>query len=524
MAKPLLRSLQIDILKRHIGPFLFCFMLVMFLLLMQFLILHIDKLVGKGLPFGIIIELILTNLAYMVVLAVPMSVLVANLMAFGKFSELNELTAIKAAGINPLSIIRPVLIATTGLTLFLIWFSNDVLPEANYKARSLFIDIRMQRPGFDLRQNVFYDGIDHYNFLVRQLPAGTDSLVDVTLFQEERTNREQAVIKARKGYLTSVEDTDVLSLYMFDGNIQRPLRDNADGKKRVELTNFGQYRINFDLSDLSFSRTDPNNRRRDDRTMSSQAMLAVIDSLNRNTKNDVLSYNRQKGVNQAFQMLGQQSNPTSGTAPREGTALPPVDAATEAPAQQTEPVQRQAVAPGEITVEQIPIIFPAFSVGDTTLPRQTRFVVLSNLQNTKEQQHAVRRASTSMRNSISQLINLQNNMNWRTERIAQYMVEVHKKVSIPVACIIFVLVGAPLGILTRKGNLGFNALISTVIFTYYWIGIIQGEKLADRMFISPFTGMWFTNITLFVLGIYLMLKVMYEFRISDLWRKKHEKD
>ena len=91
---------------------------------MQFLILHVDKLIGKDIPFAIIIELIATNLAYMVVLAAPMAVLVASLMAFGKFSELNELTALRASGINPIKMIQPVLLSAFVLGVFLIWFSK----------------------------------------------------------------------------------------------------------------------------------------------------------------------------------------------------------------------------------------------------------------------------------------------------------------------------------------------------------------------------------------------------------------
>lgn len=113
---------------------------------MQFLILHVDKLIGKDIPMNVIIELIATNLAYMVVLDAPMAVLVATLMAFGKFSELNELTALRASGINPIQIILPVLVAAFVLGFGLIWFSNNVLPEANSKARSLFMDIRVKNP------------------------------------------------------------------------------------------------------------------------------------------------------------------------------------------------------------------------------------------------------------------------------------------------------------------------------------------------------------------------------------------
>lgn len=114
----------------------------------------------------------------------PMAVLVATLMAFGKFSELNELTALRASGINPIQIILPVLVAAFVLGFGLIWFSNNVLPEANSKARSLFMDIRVKKPGFDLKPNVFYNGIEGYTFLVREIDNETDSLYNVTLFQD----------------------------------------------------------------------------------------------------------------------------------------------------------------------------------------------------------------------------------------------------------------------------------------------------------------------------------------------------
>ncbi len=521
MANPVIRSLQIDILKKHIGPFFFCFLIIMFLLLMQFLFLHIDKLVGKGLPMSIIIELILTNLAYMVVLAVPMSVLVSTLIAFGKTSELHEMTAIKAAGINPLSIIRPVLLLGAGLMVFLIWFSNEVLPEANYKARSLFIDIRMQRPGFDLKQNVFYDGINSFNFLVRHIPAGTDSLFDVTLFQEANRERNAATIRANKGYLTSVEDTDILSLFLFDGKIHRVLSETPDGKPRTEITRFEEYRINFDLSELSFTRTDHTTRRRDDRTMSSQAMLAVIDSLNLAMDKDRITASANKGSSKALEFLLQsaerkqpQSHFNDSTHSNGDIVL--ASSVAESESDKSSEVITPQNDSTEITLE----LHKVDSDKNSEESVKTPFFVLNQVDGTSEKRQAVRRTTSSMRNSVSQLITVNNSFEWRIERIAQYMVEVHKKVSIPAACIIFVLIGAPLGILTRNGNLGVAALLAIIIFTYYWIGIIQGEKLADRLIISPFIGMWFANITLFILGIYLMAKVMYDFRLSGLWRKR----
>ena len=495
-----IKKLQIEILKKHAGPFIFCFLIVMFLLLMQFLILHIDNLVGKGIPTLIIFELIIVNLAYMVVLAVPMSVLVSCIMAFGKFSELNELTAIKAAGISVLTIIKPVLFIGALLTVFLIWFSNEVLPEANFKARSLFIDIRMQSPGFDLRPNVFYDGIDGYNFLVREIDTTTDSLYNVTLFDEGRNQQTGAVIKANRGFLESVEGTHVLSLYLYDGQINRDIASNTDDKKRYETTYFSTYRINFDLSDLNFNRSDPDRRRRDDRTMSSQAMLAVVDTLRKEAADDQRRLTRNIATNALI------------------TAFSSDTTTVKAELTQRDRSQIRNFEILEQTRNQVNSLDTLQSI----IPLVSGFHALNHFPDRDQQIHLKSAATTQFRENISQLNNLNNNLRFRTERIAQYLVEVHKKISIPVACIIFVLVGAPLGLLTRKGNLGFNAILSSIIFTYYWVGIIQGEKFADRLFISPFTGMWFTNFTLLILGIYLMLKVMYEFKLSDLWRAKSE--
>lgn len=522
-----IRKLQREILKRHIGPFLFCFLIVMFLLLMQFLVLHIDKLIGRGLPTSIILELIATNLAFMVVLAMPMSVLVACLMAFGKFSELNEFTAARAAGINPLSIIYPILMSAGLLAAYLIYFSNEVLPDANFKARSLFLDIRTQRPGFDLQENVFYDGIDGYNFLVRRIPAGTDSLFDVILFRTGNDEVDAAVIRAHSGFLKSVPDTDFLSLFLFDGSISRDLSTGPDGKRRHERTFFSTYRVNFDMGDLTFSRSDPNSRRRDDRTMSSQMMLAIIDSLNTNTRNDFELYRNDQSVTRLMRLHRGHLNPDGWTPDRvrdrDRDRIPATESEVFHQINSSIAEARFELASYiSFTEESILPEAERAPLSDTAAVRtnivETPFVALNQLSDMNHQLDTANAVVVSMRGSAARLSSHANNRAWRAERIAQYMVEVHKKVAIPVGCIIFVLVGAPLGILTRKGNLGFNALIASVVFTYYWITIIQGEKLADRLVISPFTGMWFGNLTLLTLGIYLMAKVMYEFRISDLWK------
>lgn len=479
----MLNKLQLDILKRHVGPFIFCFFTVMFLLLMQFLILYIDKLVGKGLPLAIILELIVTNLAYMVVLAAPMAVLVSSLMAYGKFTELNELTALRAAGVNPIHIINPVLGVAAVMTIALVLFGNYVLPDSNQRARSLFIDIRLKKPGFDLKSNEFYDGIEGYTFLVKNVDNESDSLYDVTLFQEPSGKQKKAFIRADKGTLVSEDDGQTLTLYLFDGSILRYL-DRREGGRRIDIfeeTGFDRYRISFDLSELAFSRSNPDQHSRNDRTMNIQAMLAVVDSLKRE-----INMEKQKVFSSTdYAVIAEEDSQFT------------VNRRIYNESQKNE---------GTIDSTQ----FPYFS----------NFVTLNALDIKSDQKRLHRTALAQLRNYRNALENAEVNIEWRVSRIARYLVEVHKKFSIPIACIIFVLIGAPIGMYTKKGNLGYAALISTGFLTFYFITVIQGEKLADRLFISPATGMWFSNAFLGIIGIYLVVRFCTSFKISNLWKSR----
>tara|TARA_R110002124_G_scaffold252236_3_gene417535 strand:- start:3344 stop:4768 length:1425 start_codon:yes stop_codon:yes gene_type:complete len=474
MLQNLVNSLQIDLLKRHVGPFLFCFLTLMFLLLMQFLILHIDSLIGKDIPLQVIFELILTNLAYMVVLAAPMAVLVATLMAFGKFSELHELTAVRASGVHPLKVIFPVLLASILLFLGLAWFSNDLLPEANHKSRSLFIDIRLKKPGFDLKPNEFYDGIEGYIFLVDEVDSKTDSLYGITLFQEPTRNNDRAFIKAKKGYLLS-ENSEMLTLYLFDGKMQKFPATTNRNKITLEVSEFQEHRITFDLADLAFEKSDPNRRNRSDRTMNIQSMQVIVDSLK-------------------IEVIKQFTNATKLT-----NLIPDL---------------------GKDNPGRYRAINKELTENDTTLV--TSSIAVNNQTSISEQKRLFQSAISDLNNYKASLQNIQANVLFRQKSINRYLVEIHKKFSIPFACIVFILLGAPIGIMSKRGNFGVAAMISTVILTLYWISLIQGEKLADRLFITPFVGMWAFNIVFSLIGIILLIRLITEFRISDLFSRNEQ--
>lgn len=470
-------ALQRDLMRRHIGPFLFCLTTILFLLVMQFLILYLDKIVGKGLPLSVILELIVMQTPAMLVLAVPMSVLVATLIAYGRFSEQNELTAVKAAGVSPWELIKPMAGVGLVLSLVMVWFGNWVLPEANFRSKSLFIDIRMKKPGFDLKANTFYDGIAGYTFLARRISAESDTLFEITLFQDPTESREQAIISAESGMLTTVGSSTILQLELRNGSVLRYLNHRNEHEPRIEETVFSRYWIRFDLRDLAFSRTNPDMRQRDDRTMSAQAMAAVRDSLRLITHED-----RVFQLSMQPMLVLQKPPPTLPDTVRSHVDL-----------------SRRVLG--------------------TEPPRVTTFKSLNRLANLQEQRYVIPQATFVIQESVGNLESIRSSMQWRIERMSQFLVEIHKKFSLPMACLVFVLLGAPLGLLIRKGNLGFHAVLSSILFTYYWISIIQGEKLGDRLMVHPAIGMWFGNASLLVIGLAVLYRLSTERRLKDLIRR-----
>ena len=104
-------------------------------------------------------------------------------------------------------------------------------------------------------------------------------------------------------------------------------------------------------------------------------------------------------------------------------------------------------------------------------------------------------------------------MEGELKRAAQYMVEIHKKFSTAFACFVFILIGAPLGIMARKGGIGTGILYSLAFFVIYWICLIGGENLADRLIVSPELAMWISNIIIGIVGI-LLTRAMIRDRFS----------
>ncbi len=436
--------IQRYILRAHFGPFAFSLVTLMFVFLLQFIMKFIDQLVGKGLTPWVIMELIALSLAWMLVLAVPMSVLVATLMAFGDLSSRNEITAMKACGMSTYRMMLPVFAGALAVGLALLWFNNDVLPDANHSLRTLTIDIRRKKPTINLRNGVFSQDIPGYSILVRKTFEKTNDLEGVTLF--DYTNPGVNVcITAERGTISFSPDFRKLIMDLKRGEIhQLDLQKMMDYRK----IRFESHRIAMDVEGFDFTRSSESAFQRGNRELGAPAMMLIVDSL-REARGTV-----EKGL-------------------RERTT------------QETD-----SLLAGENVSIATPYVYaPANASAYSALNDARAF-------------------STTVATELFRIENLD-------RQIDQYMVEIHKKYSIPMACLVFVLIGVPLGIMARRGGFGTAATLSLGFFVLYYACLIGGEKLADRGLLSPFTGMWSANIIIGLMGVYLTVRVARETVVID---------
>jgi len=410
----------------------------------------IDQLVGKGLGGWVIAELIAMNLAWMVVLAVPMSVLVATLMAYGNLSSANEITAMKASGTSVIQLMLPSAIAATFLAVFLVYFNNEILPDANHRAKSLIIDIRRKKPTLTIQSGVFCKDISGYSILAGKTFEKTNELLDVKIYDYNNPESE-IILTAKKGNVSFSIDYQNLIMDLTDGEIHELNVSDFQTYRRIK---FQHHRIAMFVEGLMFERSAEGTFERSDRELSASDMQHSVDSLEK--MNTEIRSSMQMKIREHFSKL------LSGNF--------------------------------ESHQQKMNNSYGPFS--RSALNTQFFFGTISN--------------------DISRIAYYQN-------QIDEFLVEIHKKYSIPFACIVFALIGAPLGMMVRRGGFGIAATLSLGFFLLYWSFLVGGEKFADRNIISPFVGMWSANILLTALSVFLIRKSQHHalFSPKKIFSKRH---
>ncbi len=471
------------VIREHIGPFLFSATLLTSMLVLNFVLQAMRYIIGKGIGWGIIGEFILYNLAGILVLVVPMAVLISTIMSYGRLASDNEVTAIKAGGIPFLKLIFPMIIVSFLLTLFVFWFNDKILPIANHRARVLKKNIQTKRPTLSIEPGVFLEDIDNFTMIAENKDEIGNELFGVTIF--DKSDRSVfRTITAERGELTIDDASESMILTLKNGELHEFKPASPETYQKVF---FQQYKVVVPVDNLSLKKNDESFR--NDREKNVNQLME-----------EVVRYVKERERQQKLLVNGLKTNP-------EATKY--LDDRHKAQLYRT-------VLDNSISqkVDEWFLNLNLKRISDTVvyepeyLDSPSKDPILKAIQDTaKNYPDSVRTRYMNLANQMTSNLNTINSYQRLTD---QCMVEVNKKYSIPVACIIFVLLGAPIGVKAKKGNLGIAGGISLFFFIAYYFCLILGEDFADRQLLNPFMAMWFMNIILGILGIYLIFQTTTE--------------
>jgi len=448
------------ILRNYIGPFLFSMAVITFVFIMDFILRYIDLFLGKGVKFYIVLQAFTLSLGHMFALIIPMAVLPATLMTYGTLAGENELTAMRACGMSIYRMILPGLFAATLLAMGLVYYNNHVLPESNHRLLNLLIDINRKQPTVELRENHFIDDVQGYTIYFAQKNDRTGDISDVQIFRHNEKGLPTTIV-AKRGKLKFIEGENVLRVDLVDGQIH----EIPEEKQRATYrrTSFKTYSLNIRDVDRSLQHTERDYR--GDREMSVRMMKDKIKEIR-----SEMAMSRQEIVREASErMQGTFSMLDAGE--RSRMKAPPSQAATAGAYQ---PRTRLVPRPGPSAYPGVPL-----AARDEYLTRQR----------------------------IETEVNKQESF---VKQIQRYKVEIHKKYSIPFACVVFVLVGAPLAIRMSRSGMNMAIGLSILFFLVYYVCLIGGEKLADRGFTTPFLAMWSPNLGFGIAALVLLKKAASE--------------
>lgn len=464
------------ILKSFLPLFAMTFFIVLFIVLMQFLWKHIDDLVGKGLPFSLIGELFFYAGVSMVPMALPLAILLASLMTYGNFGEKFELTAMKASGISLVHSMRPLIILIALISVGAFFFQNYALPPAQVKMWTLLFSMRQKSPEVEIPEGVFYDQIPGYNLLVQTKNHDTGMLYDVMIYDVTRGGDNATILLADSGRMAFTGDMKYLYLHLYEGEEFENLREQKSLDKNVpfrrEMFLDKQILIPFDAN---FNRMDEGGIRSQYVGKNMVELQHTIDSVTNRLDSTGAIYANDLRKN-AFPLL--------------------IDRKTGKPSFTKDNADKKVNSAGYEDADSIKIISPLnLDSLIQSVPIDKRDKLFENALSISK-----RRVNEVMFKSATVSDDKMN--------IRRHKIELLKKYTLSVACLIFFFIGAPLGAIIRKGGLGTPLVISVLLFLFYYIIDNTGYKMARDGRWEVWIGIWLSTFILAPLGIYVTYKAM----------------
>ena len=469
-----MKKLDLFILKSFIGPFFAILAITIFILVMQFLWLYIDELVGKGLELKVILEFLMWGSCQVLPLALPLATLLASMMTFGDMGEHYELTAMNSAGISLARILLPATVASAIIAVGAFFIGDRLVPYSINHIYTMREDIGRTKSEIKIPVGTFYDGIEGYILRIDDRDKESGMMYGVMVYDHTTDKGNLRLTVADSGLMKMSKAKDYLTFQLYDGtNYQetntRKYRDTTLALQRIH---FARQEMVIPLENYSFHHSDSARYGEQVRSMSNEQLRHGRDSLARKSDEGAEKFMQELRSSYALQW---QSQLDSGW---KDPAKKPFDLSKE-PARWEDPERR----------------------------KQAYESALSNVH------------------QIQSTIQTQGMEAYEYSRLLRLSeVEIWKKYAQALACFILFFIGAPIGSLIRKGGLGTPAVVSIMFFVLYWVVDISGTKLARDGATTPFIGDFISAFVLIPIGVFLTWMAIREKSINldafKTWRRK----
>ena len=459
-----MKKLDQFILRSFIGPFFAILFVVIFILMMQFLWLYIDELVGKGLSMKVILEFLGWGSATLLPLSLPLATLLASMMTLGTLGENNELLAIKAAGISLQRVMIPLAIVCMLVSIGAFFISNDLIPLAYNKIYTLRDDIGKTKEEIKIPTRTFYSGIEGYILRVNERNDETGMMHDVMVYNHTGNKGNTSLTIADSAEMKMSKDKTYLTFVLYNGSNYEETNDKKyrDTTLQLQKIDFHKQSIIIPLENYAFQKSDSSRFNDQVKSMNLKQLNHSQDSIgNLNAKG------KEENISSMQRTRILRYNSQLDTAMREAKTL---FAHEEMMKWKDISKEISAVEKAKKNAEELQMNLTSYS---------------------RERYHHT---------FILRLIDI----------------EILKKFALSIACFIFFFIGAPLGALIRKGGLGSSAIISVLFFVAYWVIDISGVKLARDGAVSPFSGVFFSSYVLFPTGLFLTWKAINDSAIFNM--------
>ncbi len=460
-----MKKLDQFILKSFIGPFIAILLVVVFILMMQFLWLYIDELVGKGLSLKVILEFLAWGSATLLPLSLPLATLLSSMMTLGTLGENNELLAIKAAGISLQRVLVPLSIVCVIISIGAFFISNDLIPVAYNNIYQLREDISRTKEEIKIPSGTFYNGIEGYILRVEERNDETGMMHGVMVYNHTKKKGNTSLTIADSAMIKMAKGKNYLTFTLYDGTNYEETNNKQyrDTTLQLQKIDFHKQEMIITLENYAFQKSDSSRFNDQVKSMNLTQLLESQDSVG--LKNET---GKRKNIESMSRSRTLRYN-----------------------------AQLDTVSKTRATTPFMP----------KNLGQWRR------IQDEISAAEEAKKKATEIQNT---LMSFSRERYYNTLILRLIDIEILKKFALSIACFIFFFIGAPLGALIRKGGLGTPAIISVLFFVAYWVIDISGVKLAKDGAVSAFSGVFISTYILLPTGLFLTWKAINDSAIFNM--------